>query len=342
MAKEKNTETGMTVAEPTPAQVPAKVGGGVKVVEGYDAVVESGEARNQSEYMQSINEIDKAIQDNVAVGEIQVSRISIAQPSTPEVASKVQGWESGQLFDSMSREVITTYGKPPWLLARGVDPSDVKATHYLPIVFIFKLPNEYVKWPDKEERDAGMKNFHWKSLDPGEPRVREGLWKPKGTWRGEGSPPVTEHINLLAIGLDTDCSPRTNLIVASFSRTSFRTGQKLVTSLSQHKMTNLPYWGRVYYLFTESHTEDILTWYTIGFAKGPNVTKFGVEAGGDDENNRALIANCFKYARDLANPNTGRELQELMINAAAFAADDAGDGGSAGGESAESTADPTF
>lgn len=343
MSKEKDTETAVATQQSSQISVPATKLGGVKKLEGYDSLKEEGLVDSTTDYEAAMKEIDEAIQDNTGVGEIQISRISIAQPGTPEVASAQAGWQAGMLFDSQSREVITEFGKPPWLLARGVESGDIKAVHYLPIVFIFKLPSEYVMWPSKEEREQGIKNFHWKDLDPASPRVREGMWPPKGIWRGEGAPPVTEHLNLLGIGLNTDCSPKTNLIIASFSRTSFRTGQKLVTNLSQHKMSSLPYWGRVYYLFTQSHTEDRQTWYTIEFAKGPRLDKYGLEAGGSDEINRLVNAQCFKNARDLSNKDSGRTLQELMINAAAFADEESyTSSANSGSENSEEDGDPAF
>lgn len=288
-------------------------------------------------FYKDLQDIDSALQSNIEFGEIQISRISIAQPGTPEVAGNEDGWSGGMLFDSMSREIVTLNEKPPWMIAKGVSESELKPRPFLPVVCIFRLPSEFVKWPDKDERDQGMKNFHWKDLDVQSPRVREGLWKPKGTWQGTGAPPVTEHLNILTMGLNMDASIRTNLLVNSFSRTSFRTGQKLVTSLNQHRMTKLPWWGRVYYLFTEAKkNEKNQTYYVLMFAKGPKLEDFGLR-----ENAIEVFQNSYEQAKLLADKTSGREYQEMMINAAAFAEDDGGDHVE-GGDDTGTTDDPAF
>jgi hypothetical protein len=242
------------------------------------------------------------------------------------------------LFDSMTREIITLNEKPPWMIAKGVPESDLKPRPFLPVVCIFRLPSEYVKWPSKEEREQGIKKFHWKDLDAQSPRVREGLWKPKGIWTGEGSPPVTEHLNILSMGLNMDASIRTNLLVNSFSRTSFRAGQKLVTSLNQHRMHKLPWWGRIYYLFTEAKkNEKNETYYVLMSAKGPRLEEFG-----DRENAIEVFKSCYEQAKMLSDKNSGREYQQMMINAAAFAEDHGVDEGGAGGGGDVDSEEPTF
>lgn len=319
-----------TSAEAGNTNVPAvQRQGGIARFEGSDIVEE-----NQLDYEQAMKEIDQAQSENIAAGEVKISRLSIAQPGTPEVAEHLDGWQGGMIFDGTSREVVSEFGKPPWLLARGVQASDIKACAYLPIVFMFRLPSEYVMWPSKEEREQGIKQFHWKDLDPRSPRVVEGMWKPKGTWTGEGAPPVTEHLNLLAFGLNSlDCSVKTGLIVGSFSRTSFRTGEKLVSALQQHKLSKLPWWGRVYYLFTEFHKEDGNPYYTYAFAKGPKLVEFAQPPALNDhsilENSRDIFKNCFETARALSDRSNGRALQEMMINAAQLQEEVTG--GSAGG-----------
>lgn len=292
--------------------------------------------------MEEMQQIDAAINENIEQGEIQVARISIAQPGTPEVASGQDGWKAGMLFDSMNREVITVNGKPPWLLAKGIPADELQSRPFLPVVCIFRLPSEYVKWPTKDERESGIRKFHWKDLDAMSPRVREGMWKPKGTWAGTGAPPVTEHLNVLMLGLNPDGSIKTNLLIDSFSRTSFRSGQKLVTSLNQHRMNKLPWWGRVYYLFTDSKTEEGNTYYRMQFAVGPKLLEYG-----DSVLAQETFKACFDNAKALADKQNGRALQELMVNAAAFAEDDVsdvggGDGGFHDGSGTSTDGDPDF
>lgn len=284
---------------------------------GGDLVVES--LAPDEDYESAMKQINAATMENIGVGEVQISRLSIAQPGTPEVASNEQGWQAGMLYDSMSREPISLFGKPPWMLARGIDPGELKAVHYVPMVYMFKLPTEFVKWPSKQEREAGIKQFHWKDLDKFSPRVREGLWKPKGTWIGEKgqAPPVTEHMNLLGFGLDEHCNFKSNLLISSLSRTSYPVGKKLVTALQQHKMNNLPWWGRVYYLFTEPRRDELNnTYYVICFAKGPMLLEYGSVVGGDNSQNKNVFNQCFKMSKSLSDQVHGRALQESMLNAA--------------------------
>jgi len=307
---------------------------------------------------QDMADIEAATQENIGVGEIQISRISIAQPTTKEVARKVAGtsWDGGVLFDNMAREIVSIEGKAPWLMKEGVAPDKLLPRHYLPFVPIIRLPSEYVLWPNKDERQQGLTMFHWKELDPMNPKVREGLWPPKGTWvapvKGQ-APPVTEHLNILGIGLNDDGSKRTGLMIASFSKTSFKTGQKLVSSCVQQKMNRLPFWGRVKWLFTDQRDEGTQTWFVLRFANGPRLVEFGSEENRESGLMTELFRECFAEAKALSDPTpsemnpritTGKYLQELYINAAQFDTDselgsgdtmdaEAGEGGSASSDS---------
>ena len=339
--------------EPTPktgivATAPAKTGTAVAPRAAISqAVVEMADTLGVSveEYLASVGEIDNAIHDNIEDGEIQVSRIGIAQPTSPKVAGGEEGWQGGMLFDNMGQEVITLLGKAPWLLSKGIPAADLKAQPFLPFVPIFKLPNEYVLWPSKDERAAGIKRFHWKTLDGTEARVREGMWPPKGNWVGEGSPPVTEHLNILGIGLNEDGTPRTGLIVASFSRTSFQTGKKLITACVTQKTQQLPFFGRVYYLFTDKLVDKKTnaTYYAIQFAKGPKLLEFG----SNREATSSLFREAFAAQKKLSDATNGKYLQELYINAAQLGDADAHGAASEGGEKdlddvGGATHDPNF
>lgn len=302
----------------------------------YDALMASGELDN----------INKANEENIEEGEIQIPRLSIAQPGTPEVASNEEGWIGGMLYENINREVVTTSGKPPWLLQKGIPAADLKTAPYLVFVPIFRLPTEYAKWPSKEERDAGQKIFHWKTLDKADPRVREGVWPPVGTFSGEGAPPVTSHLNILGMILNEQGEIVVPMIVVSFSRTSFKTGNKLVTACQiQNKMAGkLPFWGRVFYLFTEPKKNDNnQTYYILRFAKGRKLVEFTQ----NPDQGKQLFMQCYKLAKELAEAKDGigRRRQERIINAAAFTEYDAPEG-SGGGEAGDDddvvTENPVF
>jgi hypothetical protein len=295
----------------------------------YPAHVTEGAALlgiSEEEFLRDMMVADDAIMENVEEGEIQISRIGIAQPTSPKVAGNEDGWLAGMLFDNQSQEIITTSGKAPWQLAKNLP--DVDTLHYVAFVPLFKLPNEFVLWPTSEERDAGMTRFYWKTLDGSEERVREGMWKPKGTWEGTGSPPVTETINILGICLNDDGTPKSGLIVATFARTSFKTGKKLVTACVQQKMNKLPFFGRVYYLYTEKKIEPKKkqTYYIIQFAKGPQLLQFG----SNPEVTASLYREAHAAQKKLSDATNGRYLQELYINAAKLA--DADESGAIPGE----------
>jgi len=315
------TQNGGSANVPAAAQSRAMSAPSHSAYKDREAVV--GDDMTDAQYAAMMNQIDGAIDENIELGEIKVSRISIAQPGTPQVASNQQGWKGGMLFSNLTNEFLSHAGKSPWLIAKGLEPSEIRTQEYCNFVPIFRLPTEYCKWPNKEEREAGMKRFHWKTLNKNEPRVREGIWENRGgTFNGKGAPPVTEHLNVLGIVLNDDGTPMSGLVVASFSRTSFPTGELLVTNCKEQKMTGLPFWGRVYHLYTESTTNDQRqTYYVLQFAKGKELLKFG-----DPDMMKAVNRMCMKTAFDLSDPVNGKKLQELYINAAGMAdnVDDAG------------------
>jgi len=271
---------------------------------------------------EAMDQIDDAIYENV--GNLQVSRIAISQPGTPEVAAGEEGWKAGILFDNMTKEIFSKVRKATWIKTES--PPMISYAIFLPI---FALPTEFVAWPTKEERQEGMKNYHWKSLQISDARVQAGIWPPKGKWKGTGSPPVTEHKNLLGIILNEDGTPMSGHIVLSCSRTSFRSGEKLMGQCLQHKMNNLPnFWGRVYFLMTEKklNASTNNTYYQLSFAKGPSISEF-IQ---DKTHLRAIVEECFQLQKDLSDKSIdsgqestkGRLMQERFINAAALQQDD--------------------
>jgi hypothetical protein len=251
-------------------------------------------------------DIDAANSDNTSAAEMQIPRIGIAQPTSPLLAAGTPGWKAGMLFDTISNDIITIEGKAPWLLSKGVDPASLVNTNFLIFVPIMKLPSEFVLWPTKEERQEGMKRYHWKTLDRLDPRVREGSWPPIGTFKEDGkAPPVTEHTNILGLGLNEDGTVKTGMILASFSRTSAKAGKKLSTACINQRSFGLPYWGMVHYLFTTVKTDGKNTYYIMQSAKGPTLMTFC-------NNNPAVFKTCFNIAKDLAS---SKEKQHKLLNA---------------------------
>lgn len=286
--------------------------------------------------------IDQAQDKNVGLGELQISRIAIGQPLTPEIAQKVQGYEGmdGCFLDSISREIISTRGKYPWLLERGVEARSIRDLHYLPVIPIFKLPTEFALWPSKDERKADPKNkrFHWKTLDATEDRVRDGLWPPKGRQPVvKGEPPkVTEHINWLVLPLDKDFIQNGALKVQSFSRTSFKAGQRLTTNIANLKLNKrLPAFGQIQYLFTGMpETNDQGTFYVIQVAPGPLISAI--------PDGRDYFRMAMDLAKKFADPQTGRQMQEMYINAAAFTEDESIEGEAGSGSGGTDDPEPQF
>lgn len=279
----------------------------------------------------SWRDIDEASASNVGIGEVQVSRLGIAQSLTPEVASNVEGWRSGILFDTIAREPLSLFGQPPWLLDKGI--TDCKPRSYLPFLPILKMPSEFCKWPDKGERESGIKKFHWKSLDQSEQRVREGMWPPIGNWKGTGSPPVTQHLNIVGICVNMEGDMISTPIIASFSRTSFKAGRKLVTAIVNHRMQRLPNWGRVYYLYTDPQKlPNGFTTNVMDFAKGRKISEVF-----EPDVFKALHEFCYSIAVPLANKETGYDLQCSYLNAATFSEEEGAEG-----EGGDDSSDPSF
>lgn len=281
----------------------------------------------------SWRDIDQAMDQNISATELQFSRLAIAQPLVPEIVAEVDGWQKGGFYDSVTREPLFIRDLPPWLLAKGIQKSELKVQTFLPFVPIFKLPTEYVKWPTKEEREAGVKMFHWKDLDQTSQRVREGIWPPTGIWKGQGAPPVTQHCNVLGFPIGLDGSKLSNSMIASLSRTSFKTGRKWVTQLNHHRMSNLPYWGRIYYLYTELKQFKQGAAFVLQFAKGPKLTELPL--------GQQLFRECYSMAKQLANGESGRAYQEAILAAAQFATDETMAPEDEGGQEEES-GDPAF
>ena len=287
-----------------------------------------------------LKEIYDASDQNVDNSEIQISRIGIVQPTSPEVTGQMEGWKGGMLYDNVLREVISYPLKQPWLKFRGIDEASLRTIDTLIFLPIFKLPTEYVRWPNKEERQNGQKAFYWKTLDVREQRVKEGIWPNRGgSFTGKGSPPVTEHLNVVGGALDQDGSIKSMPIVLSFSRTSHPTGRRFVTFCQNLKLKNLPWWGVPQYLYCDKKTNDQGTFFILRFANGPLLQQlFSQEIA------KSLHEQCLKLAKELSKSDTGRAFQENLISAAAFVVEDhEGEGsGSEATEAEFASTDPAF
>ena len=273
------------------------------------ATQESVGAMQIAEEQKALAVIQDAINQNVDKSELQISRLAIMQPQSPEITSQEQGFVMGQIVDNVNRDVYTDLANPPWL--KGKVPDDqLEPVHSCLIVPIFKLPSEFIKWIKKDEQEPGGDMWEWKSLDQNDPKVREGIWPPIGTFKGD-KPPVTTNINMLCMVLNPDDGfARSSFIVATFARTSFSTGKNLVTQCQAHGMSGLPYWGRCYWLYTKQETRIIGTtpshFYVYKIAKGPALTSV----------NQAAEPILKEFALWLADPELGRSRQESLINSA--------------------------
>lgn len=274
--------------------------------------------------LKSVNAAANAAVDQSA---IQVSRVLIAQSNSPPVVDQLI--TIGSLYDSISKESFTVKGEAPWLKDRGTS----RTLEYCLFLPVFNLFTEFVKWPTQAEKDAGMKGFHWKSLVITEPRVREGLWKPEGTWvpkEGEKkTPPVTKTQNVIGFMLDpVTFAFKSNPVIMSFSRTSAPAGRRFITACTTHEGSGLPnFYGRAYYFFTEQKqlkTDEKVKYRVMDFAKGPSILDM---ANGDMELFGNLAKRAFNLQETFTDPEQGRAKQELYLNIAEVSDDESDAGG---------------
>ena len=274
--------------------------------------------------------IQEAIDANIDQSELQISRLAIMQPQSPEITGQEMGFSPGQIVDNITREIYTDYVNPPWLTGK-VKADKLSPVYCCLIVPIFKLPSEFIKWIKKDEQEPGGDQWEWKTLDQNDPRVREGVWAPIGTFKGD-KPPVTSNINMLCLVLDAVTGlAKSSFIVATFTRTSFSTGKNLVTQCKQHGLGDLPYWGRTYWLYTKMETRMVgsteSTYCIYKIAKGPSLEAVNSKAG----------QTIRQFALWLADPELGRVRQESLINSAEIES-----GESKGTESANEEGDDPF
>jgi hypothetical protein len=206
--------------------------------------------------------VDQDFYDNVdAKAEIKTPRICIMQSKSPEIDDQKPGYAQGQLVDNVSRAILSTKGRAPWLIEAGVPPTECPEFDYLPFVVIAKLPTEYVKWVKFDERKEGEPMMEFKVLDKNDPRVRAGTWaKRGGTWGtkpGEkGAPHVTDNINYLIMPVSIEKKAAiSGPTIVTFSRTSNQCGVTLTTALGQLRpMRGLAKHQAIFYLYTKQET----------------------------------------------------------------------------------------
>lgn len=279
------------------------------------------------ESKEAMDSILAAYNDNVDQrAEVQIHRISILQPGSPEIAGGMNGYKPGHLVDNKTRELLTVEAKQPWLAAKGVPENELSAVPCVLIVVCMKLPTEFVKWTPQDERKEGDPKFEWKTTDGGDPRVRAGVWANRGGTFGRKEeernkrPPVTDHINFLTVPVDhIKKEPKGNFIIGSFSRTSVEAGKMLTTYVQGHGMVALPPWGQTYWVYTEKqfNAEKNSYYYRMRVAPGPLLKDVCPQS-------EPMIRSMAIW---LADKTFGRSRMETMLNIAEITdGDDAGHG----------------
>lgn len=213
--------------------------------------------------------------------EVQISRLNIVQPLTPEVAQGVKGYAAGQIIDGKGRTIRSYHLPQPWLEGK-VDVSEREKVWCMPFLTVGKLPTEFTKWNSEEARkvDPKLPRIDWKTLDKDDPRVKEGTYRNRGgTWgtpaRPETigqKPPVTDAINFLVMPLTPEYSMECSFRIATFSRTSAACGRALTTAMSERAVLQQVPWFYVQWLYTKRKTNTAgQTYYVLESALGKPV-----------------------------------------------------------------------
>ena len=270
---------------------------------------------------EQLSMIDAAIHANIDSSEVQFSRLAIMQPLSPEVSNQLPGYKQGQIVDNINREIVSERMQTPWLAGK-VPSAELQSVECVEFVPIFKLPSEFIKWKNRNTEGPGM---HFKTLDPRDPRVREGIFPPRGTFRPsetQKSPPVTENINIFAVLIDNATrGPKMMPVVITFAKTSFKTGRRLVTMCEGLRFSNLPFFAQTFWLYTrKTQNEAQQVYYVFEIARGDLLS---VSAPG-------IVKQVVETATALSDPETGKEKQESIINAAALQDEGDSDGASSG------------
>lgn len=285
---------------------------------------------------EAFDRINQGIDSNIKEGEIRISRLALCQPQSKEITKSLPGYEKGMILDNLTREVLSTYDYPPWMVAAGVEVSKLQKVHFVPVLFVFKLPTEYIAWVPKTEQKPGDPRWTLKTLDINHPDVQKGIWKSKGGSFTGKKPPVTDNTNFLLSVINTEFKvPNGTFRVGTFSRTSSACGQTVTSMLVASKMQSQYPWARAYYLYSKQEENEHGVFYTFQLAPGPKFSDIA----------EPFIAQMHKdMALALTDKANGKYFQMTMINSAHLEEDDevpnTGDGATDGSEGAATTADP--
>ncbi len=272
--------------------------------------------------------------ENTRAGEARIHRLAIAQPGTPEVSNQVPGYKAGQILDNRTRQVLSTFGPPPWMMKPGVPATEIESLHYLHCALIMKLPIEYTKWKTQLEQKASSDGVRWhfRTFDVTEPQVQAGVYPQDGGKWGRTPetaklpPPVTVNTNFALLPLEPngECKPLTNYMVASFNRTSSETGRLIVDYTAGLRINKQVPWCLSVYLWMKRETDGTNTWYEYRLAT----------AGGHDllKANPYAYQMCKALALQLSDKTHGRQMQLAILNAAEEQASGGGADANAGAD----------
>lgn len=270
-----------------------------------------------------IDDLKDATMENVDASEIKIPRMAIMQPTSPLVAGRDADFKSGQVIDNVDHILLSREVRSPWLEGK-VEPSAIPTIDAVLFLPIFKLPTEAVKWKDRDTEGKGM---WWKTLDLKDRRVREGCWPPHGVWQAaEGankkSPPVTINTNFAGAVYDPEnpnSGPLLEACIGTFAKTSSGAGKDLITKVSSGMRSNIPIFGRLYWLWLAELHNDVKksTYYAFRCSIGPLITEF-FNMGALKEAGQSAVS-LFNTFRDKEN---GRAAQEGFLNASSLDDDD--------------------
>lgn len=257
--------------------------------------------------------LNEANEENTSASEIQISRLAVMQKNSPECENNNPEYKDGMLVDNKSRAIYSTFGPPPWLTEKGIDPSTIEGVHYVRFLPIFKLPNEFIHWKNRTTEGKGM---HFKTLDPNDARVKAGCFPPFGHWKPDPSSPikaspVTNNINYLGVLVDAEGNPISEYIISTFAKGNTNVGKKITTALQYVKGNRKPYWSLCVGLYTWWNKTEKGSYHALEAAiikqqpRTPHVLKM-----------------CKDIALFLGDKTQGVARQEAFLNAAEPEQDD--------------------
>lgn len=308
------------------------------------AVQQTGQLATQQEedYGLSPEElaaIAQASGQNTNANEIQISRLAIMQKNSPECEDNNPAYKDGMMVDNKTRVIYSTYGPPPWLTEKGLDPKAIEAVHYVRFLPIFKLPNEFIHWKNRSTEGTG---FHFKTLDEKDQRVRAGSFPPFGNWKPDPAnpqqkaPPVTNNINYLGVLINEAGEVISDYIIVTFAKGNTNVGKKITTALQYVTANKKPYWSFCVGLFTYWNKVEKGSYHALDSAVIKNFPK-----------NPKTMKMCRDVAMYLADKEKGAERQEGFLNAAEPEQDEttfeqANSAAAAGGHIPEDSSEPNF